>query len=159
MVHPDSRVDLDAVLLCLIENVITAKLFGLQKGSPPTAPFYIAAAEHLADEGRHAAFFRLLLAYYWPRLEEEERIAVAKALPVFLDSFFGPRPDGVASATIWLREVGLGADLAHRIASEIYTSWPREENPLWHNMRSVMARTGLLGHAPTHSILAAAGWV
>jgi hypothetical protein len=80
-------------------------------------------------------------------------------LPVFLDSFFGPRPDGVASATIWLREVGLGADLAHRIASEIYTSWPREENPLWHNMRSVMARTGLLGHAPTHSILAAAGWV
>jgi hypothetical protein len=158
MIHPEFRVDLEAVLICLIENAITAELFGLQTGSPPTGPFYIAAAEHLADEGRHSAFFRLLLAYYWPRLEEEERAAVGQVMPVFLDCYLGPNPQAIAAASLWLREVGLGADLAHRLAVESNRRRPRHENPLWRNIRGVMARTGLLDHAPTRSVLAA-GWV
>jgi hypothetical protein len=158
-VHPDYRVDLDVVLICLIENAITLELFDLQKDSAPTSPFYIAMAEHLADEGRHSAFFRLLLAYYWPRLEEEERVAVAMALPIFLDSYFGPHPVAIACVATWLCEVGFEASVAQRLARESYRPPEPEKNKLWGNMREVMIRTGVLDHAPTQEALKVAGWI
>ena len=155
----EHRVDLDVVLLCLIENTITAELFGLHKENPPAGPFYDSIAEHLADEGRHAAFFRQLLAYYWPALDEHARRSIGNALPAFFEAnLCRPAPEAIRCASAWLTDLGLSAGAARELAAASFPPQSPGQNPLWPGLRNTMERCGLLAHKPTLAALSEAGW-
>jgi hypothetical protein len=153
-----SRVDLELVALCLVENAITAELLGLRQDEPPKTPFGTVLAEHLADEGRHASFLRQVLTYYWAQLDDEERAAVGPGIPVFLEQVMGVALKTTALAG-WLVTVGFAPDEADRLVRLGRPSGPRHENPMWRNMRMVMARAGLLDCPAVRASLAGAGWL
>lgn len=141
----------------LVENIVTDDLVELIRATDDESPFYQFNREHLRDEGRHSALFRLLLAEIWPRQSAGVRRVVAAGLARFLDDHFRtlqtlPRQR--------LRSILVAAGLDPEAADDLCRGpGPAPlDHPFWRNMRACLEATGLADDPLLHDGLAAAGW-
>ncbi|GLY26200.1 diiron oxygenase [Micromonospora sp. NBRC 101691] len=77
-----------------------------------------SVAEHARDEGRHHAYFRIILRYFWSALTAAERRAVGPLIPSIIQAFL--EPDYRASATS-MASLGFSVDEIEAILSESFT--------------------------------------
>ena len=148
----------DVLTLCIAENTITADILGLKQETAPDNPFHVALEEHLVDERRHQGYFQLVLAHYWAGLDDDERRMVTPGLAAFVGRFItDTEPFRAHDATV-LAAAGLPAAEARRIVDASYDGWPAElETGIARNIRRVLDRAGVLGHAPTAEALQRCG--
>lgn len=75
-------------------------------------------AEHARDEGRHHAYFRVVLRYFWSTLTTTERRAIGPLIPSIIQAFL--EPDYRASATS-MALLGFSVDEIEAVLSESFT--------------------------------------
>jgi hypothetical protein len=161
---PDLKQVADTTVLCFAENFVTEELFGLSREAVPQGPFHIIMREHMMDEGRHQVFFQRLLRQIWTGLGEEQRSALGRLVPVYLDSFL-TADTYEASQRDLLEDAGFDPEAAMRIAHESIVAafgaeMPRKSSlKFMHNALHLVEVSGILEHEPTRRVLVESGWV
>lgn len=74
-------------------------------------------ADHAYDEGKHHAYFRSLLQYLWPVLDERARHLLGPLVPELIRAFLEP---DYAAQDEALRAVGLSGAQAGQVLAECY---------------------------------------
>ena len=160
----DLKAATDTMVLCFAENFVTEELFGLSREAVPQGPFHTIMREHMMDEGRHQVFFQRLFRQIWTGLGEEQRGALGRLVPVYLDSFL-TAGTYEASQRDLLVYAGFDAEVAARIARESLaatfgTELPRKSSlQFMRNALHLVQVSGILDHEPTRSALVESGWV
>jgi len=77
---------------CISESTFTKEILRASRLESYDVRFRNLMLEHLNDEGRHYAYFRKLMTYYWRQASERERAVAAAILPALLSRYFD---DGV----------------------------------------------------------------
>jgi hypothetical protein len=80
----------DAVELigvAIAENTVTHEVAAFAKDDSVKQSIRGLMADHLFDEGRHAAFWTRLVKIYWQGASEADRDCIAGVLPVFLQHY------------------------------------------------------------------------
>jgi hypothetical protein len=161
---PDLKQAADTMILCFAENFVTEELFGLSREAVPQGPFHTIMREHMMDEGRHQVFFQRLLRQIWTRLGEEQRSALGRLVPVYLDSFL-TADTYEASQRDLLEDAGFDPGAATRIAHESIVAafgaeMPRKSSlQFMRNALHLVEVSGILEHEPTRRVLVESGWV
>lgn len=162
--RPDLKAATDTMVLCFAENFVTEELFGLSREAIPQGPFHTMMREHLMDEGRHQVFFQRLFRQIWTGFGEEERSALGRLVPVYLDSFL-IAGNYEASQRDLLEYAGFDREVAARIARESLaatfgTELPRKSSlQFMRNALHLVEVSGILEHEPTRRALVESGWV
>jgi hypothetical protein len=163
-VPPDLGQAADTMVLCFAENFVTEELFELSREAVPEGPFHTIMREHMMDEGRHQVFFQRLFRQMWAALDKEQRSALSRLIPVYLDSFLTPGTY-MASQCDLLEYAGFDAEAAARIAQEAMvaefgTEMPRKSGlKFMRNALNLIDVSGILKHEPTRGVLVESGWV
>ena len=160
----DLKQTADTMVLCFAENFVTEELFGLSREAVPQGTFHTIMREHMMDEGRHQVFFQRIFRQMWTGLDEEQRSALGRLIPVYLDSFL-TADTYVASQCDLLEDAGFdpatAARIAHEaIAAEFGTEMPRKSSlKFMRNALNLIEVSGILEHEPTRGVLVESGWV
>ena len=72
------------------ETLITGTLVKLPKDDTVQSAVRGVARDHASDEGRHHAYFREILEYFWPRLPRDIRKKIGLLLPDMILAFLRP---------------------------------------------------------------------
>jgi hypothetical protein len=161
---PGLKVVADTMVLCFAENFVTEELFGLSREAVPQGPFHTIMREHMMDEGRHQVFFQKLFRQVWTMLGEEQRSALGRLVPVYLDSSLAVGTFEASQRDL-LEDAGFDPEAAARIAREALvavfgTEMPRKSGlPLMRNTLHLVEVSGILEHEPTRRVLIESGWV
>ncbi len=161
---PDLKAATNTMVLCFAENFVTEELFGLSREDIPQGPFHTIMREHMMDEGRHQVFFQRLFRQIWTGLDEEQRSALGRLVPVYLDSFL-TAGSYEASQRDLLEYAGFDPEVAARIARESLaatfgTELPRKSSlQFMRNALHLVEVSGILEHEPTRRALVESGWV
>jgi len=153
----------ETMALCFAENFVTEELFDLSKQATPKGPFHTMLREHMMDEGRHQLFFQRLFRHIWIMLPEEQRVALGRLIPIFLDGFLGGN-NFEASQIATLEYVGYDSVTSKRIAREAIsgafgTQMPRKNRlTFMKNILNLVDVSGILEHAPTRRLMIDSGW-
>ncbi|SMF12108.1 P-aminobenzoate N-oxygenase AurF [Tistlia consotensis] len=159
------RREVETMALCFAEHFVTESLFGLSKETEPDNAFHVAVREHLIDEGRHQGFFRHLMGHLWAGLDEERRIALGRAAPLFLDAFLCDFETIGRSNIRMLSQCGFTPEEADRINRDTARAMARgkrlgkAEMPHAQHCLVLARAAGLLGHAPTREAFIERGWI
>jgi hypothetical protein len=73
--------------------------------------------DHARDEAVHHAFFVAIMAWLWPRLSDDDRKFLRRAVGYFLCRLVAPRPAEIESALV---AAGVPVDEAHNIVVDTY---------------------------------------
>jgi hypothetical protein len=161
---PDLKQVADTMVLCFAENFVTEELFGLSREAVPQGPFHTIMREHMMDEGRHQVFFQRLFRQIWTGLGEDQRSALGRLVPVYLDSFLTAGAYEASQRDL-LEYAGFDPEAAVRIARESMvaafgTELPRKSSlEFMRNALHLVEVSGILEHEPTHRTLVESGWV
>lgn len=93
-----------AVVVCIVENVITQDLVGIPDDPNVNRLFYEVNRDHLADEGRHAGIFANLVTHVWAGLTKGERADIQAAIPLFVGEWLS-RDLAIADDALILRSL------------------------------------------------------
>lgn len=163
---PDElRREVETMVLCFAEHFVTESLFGLTKETEPDNAFHCAIREHLVDEGRHQGFFGKLMGHLWSGLDEERRVALGRAVPLFLDAFLCDFETMRQSNAHLLGQCGFSPEESERILQETYVAMadgkPRSKGELPHagHCLALAEATGMLDHGPTRAAFVEHEWV
>ncbi|WP_175778134.1 diiron oxygenase [Burkholderia cenocepacia] len=142
-------------LLCVAisENTVTAEVAAFSRDATLKRSVKGVMADHLADEGRHSAFWINLVKLYWSEIDEPARFALGEGLPCFLREYL--------SADLQLQfdrrlidALDLPAAERARIADDMVGAYPiTSQHPMIVNIRQFFRMSGLLDHAPTRAAL------
>ena len=112
---------MSAVAVCIIENVITHEIIGIDN-CPGVNPFFYAVnRDHLADEGRHAGIFTGLIPQIWSGLARAEKAQIQNAIPIFVEEWLSHNL-AMADDVLILRSLRLSEP---DIAQVIYDTHPK----------------------------------
>lgn len=157
-VPDEHREDLDIVMLCLAENMLTAEAMLLHHQAIAKSSFARVHGEHLLDEARHNAFFQRLLRHYWQALEPAAQDAVAEGLTGYYTRLIGS-DDLVAirhRATFAALGVTDDEKVARILASPAGRA-PQTDTLVRQNQRRVLDQAGLSAHPAVRHTLEAVG--
>ena len=155
---PDLKQVAETMVLCFAENFVTEELFGLSREAAPQGPFHTIMREHMMDEGRHQVFFQRLFRQIWTGLDEEQRSALGRLVPVYLDSFLSAGTYEASQRDL-LEDAGFDPEAAARIASESMIAAFGNELPrksslqFMRNALHLVEVSGILEHEPTRRTL------
>jgi hypothetical protein len=161
---PDLKHVADTMVLCFAENFVTEELFGLSREAIPQGPFHTVLREHMMDEGRHQVFFQRLFRQIWTGLGEEQRSALGRLVPLYLDSFLAAGTYEASQRDL-LEYAGFNPETAARIARESIaaafgTELPRKSSlQFMRNALHLVEVSGILEHEPTRRVLVESEWV
>jgi len=114
--------------------------------------------EHAIDEGRHNAFFRMVMKQSWDRWNADERQMYGPMYARFIRAFLQP---DITMIERGLCAAGLTPDDAKKVIRECHTGESATAG-LRHNARatlSVLNRIGVLDHAASRAALVAEGLI
>jgi hypothetical protein len=103
------------------ETLISSILADIPHDARLPAPVRALVADHAEDEGRHHAYFRSVLNYFWPALSAPQRRLLGPAVPAAIFAFLEPDYRGIGFA---LRDVGLSVSEIEAVIAECY---PRQK--------------------------------
>jgi para-aminobenzoate N-oxygenase AurF len=117
---PDVRGTESLLFAIVSETLISSILADIPRDDRlPTAVRQLVG-DHAEDEGRHHAYFRTFLNYFWHALDDSQRRALGPWIPATILSFLEPDYRAIGYA---LRETGLAqSDVEHVVAE----SFPRQ---------------------------------
>lgn len=139
--------DLDVVMLCLAENMLTAEVMLLHHEAIAHSSFARVQGEHLMDEARHNAFFQRLLRYYWQALTPAARDAVAEGLTGYYVRLIGS--DDLVAIRHRAAFAAIGLTDEEKITSILGTPKRYDrpgDAPVWQNQRRILDQAGLTAH-------------
>lgn len=85
---PDELKDaLELICVGIAENTLTDDVAAFARDESVKPSVKGLMADHLLDEGRHSTFWARLTRIYWQQAPEQDRLALAKVLPVFLERY------------------------------------------------------------------------
>jgi len=146
--------DLNVIMLCLAENMLTAEVMLLHHEAIANSSFARVQGEHLMDEARHNAFFQRLLRYYWGGLAPDSREAVAQGLAGYYVRLIGS--DDLVAIRHRATFAAIGLTDEDKVAAILGT--PKRyarpgDAPVWQNQRRILDQAGLTAHpAVRHSL-------
>lgn len=157
-VPADHLDDLNVVMLCLAENMLTAEVMLLHHEAIAKSSFARVQGEHLMDEARHNAFFQRLLRYYWQALDTAARDAVASGLAAYYTRLIGS--DDLVAIRHRATFAALGLTDEDKITAILGT--PKRyarpgDAPVWQNQRRILDQAGVSGHPAIRRSLETAG--
>ncbi|WP_263265135.1 diiron oxygenase [Pseudomonas sp. RIT-PI-S] len=81
------RAAIELICVSIAENTVTNDVAAFAKDDTVKPSIKGLMADHLADEGRHSAFWTDLTRLYWTSASEADRAAIAEQLPVFIEQY------------------------------------------------------------------------
>lgn len=81
------RAAVELICVAIAENTVTNDVAAFAKDDTVKPSIKGLMADHLADEGRHSAFWADLTRLYWASAPEEDRQLIAGRLPVFIEQY------------------------------------------------------------------------
>lgn len=116
---PEAHVDHARVALAGISEVsITSLLRRVPQDLRVATAVRRVMADHLADEGLHAAYFSYVLQRLWPTWSREHRHTLGPLFAPLLRLFLEP---DVGLITLWLEDIGLEPDDADTVIRDCYS--------------------------------------
>lgn len=154
-IAPEHRDGLELIAVAISENTVTADVAAFSRDSSLKRSVKGMMADHLADEGRHSAFWIKLVKIYWENIDENARIAIGAALPFFLQKYL---TNDLQSEFDQRLIASLDVPLATRkqISADLVSTYPiTKHHPMIGNIFNFFKLSGLLQHEPTRICLAA----
>lgn len=146
--------DFDVVAVCIAENTLTHEIVDLSRQAGLASAFTDALSDHLADEARHATFFRKVLDLQWRSIDEDRRTNLGGALPAFLAAYLNVNVQRSFDATV-LRALSVPEGRAASILAEIHDCFTLgPHHPMLANILALLRKVGVLDHAPTRTAFA-----
>jgi hypothetical protein len=109
---------LEALLFGIVsETLISAILADLPRDERLPGPVRDLVADHAEDEGRHHAYFRLLLTLVWPALTPREQSLAGRVVPDIVRAFLEP---DYTTIGMMLRATGFDVAETEQILIESY---------------------------------------
>lgn len=138
----------DAVeLICvaIAENTVTHDVAAFSKDDSVKQSIRGLMADHLYDEGRHAAFWTRLVRIYWQSAEEQDRTCIAKILPVFLQHYLTNELQKTFDLQL-IKHLDVPASTRRALSQEIHAlAFPiTRQHPLIGNIMTFLRHSGLL---------------
>lgn len=157
-VPADHLDDLNVIMLCLAENMLTAEVMLLHHDAIAQSSFARVQGEHLMDEARHNAFFQRLLRYYWQSLAPAAQDAVALGLASYYARLIGS--DDLVAVRHRLTFAAIGLTDEDKITAILAT--PRRharpaDAPVWQNQCRILDQAGLTAHPAVRRSLETVG--
>jgi hypothetical protein len=146
--------DFDIVAVCIAENTLTHEIVDLSRQTGLASAFTDALSDHLADEARHATFFRKVLDLQWRSIEEDRRAALGSLLPAFLSAYLNVGVHRSFDETV-LRALSVPEGKAASILAEVHDCFTlAPQHPMLANILALLRKVGVLDHAPTRTAFA-----
>jgi hypothetical protein len=115
---PAERPLAELLFVIVSETLISASLAELPDSDGIVPAVRETIRDHASDEGRHHAYFAMLLRHLWAQLEGSERRLVGVLVPRLMDAFL--RPDLVALGAE-LASYGMDSDAVEQTLAEVYS--------------------------------------
>ncbi|MGX9887323.1 diiron oxygenase [Streptomyces sp. NPDC002276] len=115
---PAERPLAELLFVIVSETLISASLAELPDSDGIVPAVRETIRDHASDEGRHHAYFAMLLRRLWAQLEGTERRLVGVLVPRLMDAFL--RPDLVAMGAE-LASYGMDSDAVEQTLAEVYS--------------------------------------
>lgn len=77
----------ELICVAIAENTVTNDVAAFAKDETVKPAVKGLMADHLADEGRHSAFWTELTRLYWATAPDQDREAIARQLPIFIEHY------------------------------------------------------------------------
>ncbi len=115
--EPGLRGAQDLLFSIVSETLISSLLADIPKDTRVPTAVREMVADHAEDEGKHHAYFRQLLLFFWPALSAEQRRVLGPVIPDLIFTFLEPdaRCTGFA-----LFDIGLDARAVEQVLAESY---------------------------------------
>lgn len=81
------RAAVELICVAMAENTVTNDVAAFAKDETVKPSIKGLMADHLADEGRHSAFWTDLTRLYWATAPAADREAIALSLPLFIEQY------------------------------------------------------------------------
>lgn len=154
--NPAERLYHEILFSIVSETLITATLTDIPRDSRMPDGVRDLVGDHAEDEGRHHAYFKALLARFWPVLSDQEKGALGPRIPTLIQVFLEPDYGAISQS---LRAVGLTAAEADQVVADSYpqAAVNRSVNNSARSCVRYFAEAGALDDPRTADSFAAAG--
>ncbi len=144
---------MELIAVSIAENSVTADVAELARDKTLKKSIQGLMSDHLIDEGRHAVFWTNAVKIYWQNILEHERIALGRAIAVFLQRYliFNCYAD-------FQNELILSLNLDQETSKNIIESFdyyiPVDcSHPMMKPIGLFLKKSGILEHKPTYEHL------
>jgi hypothetical protein len=154
---PDGVRGAEGLMFAVVsETLISSILAELPRDKRLPAAVRELVRDHAEDEGRHHAYFRSLLGYFWPALSTQQRRQLGPFLPEVIRAFLDPDLRALAGS---LRHAGFPAATAEQVLCESYPAATTNRTVAAAAATTVryLADVGALDDSRTAAAFAAAG--
>ena len=152
----------EAICICIGENTLTKELFDMTKSDDLNPFFHTVMADHMFDEGRHAALFRKVLTFVWNDSSEEIKLHIGALLPDFLLEYLSDNIRKEWDEKILLH-LNFSENEVKNIINDVYpkvnNSMLTRINPVARNFIDVLTTCGVLKHQPTKNAFVESGLI
>lgn len=150
----------ELIAVFIAEHILIKDIVAARRDEKVAPAFTRLMSDHASDEGRHATFFADLTRACWAGLPEHARHAIGGILPGFLQAYTAG-DESRASDRALLAGCGLrpaAVDAAIEETDPTYAEIMEMHVALTQaHLLRVMARVGILDHAPTRAAFVASG--
>lgn len=122
-VEPALRPALDVLFAVVSETLISAKLSVIPNDRRIVPAVRAVVSDHAEDEGRHHAYFRVLLDKLWPALTIRERLVLGPLVPELIRVFLEPDLDRAVDTLVHIGLDGQTAKEVVRDSHSVEATW------------------------------------
>jgi len=147
------RDGMELLAVAISENTVTAEVAAFSKDTTLKRSVKGMMADHLADEGRHAVFWINLVKLYWRGVDEDTRLQLGAALPLFLRAYLTNEIQADFDRRI-IDALDMHEASRAQVRDDLVSAYPiTKHHPIVANIVKFFRLSGLLDHAPTRAQL------
>lgn len=144
----------ELIAVCISEHTLTKELINIGKEGKALKSFSEVMADHVLDEGRHAMIFSDILEMFWQNLDEESKLQIGNALPMFIREYLNTEQQIAFDRDI-LKALHLNENEINQVINETHIAYDPTElkniNPVIPNLLKLLERTKVLAHPATRA--------
>ncbi|RZL11958.1 MAG: hypothetical protein EOP40_00670 [Rubrivivax sp.] len=152
--------DFQLISVCLAEHTLTKDLLSIGREKDATQAFTQVMTDHVSDEGRHANYFARLMKQHWVSLPDATKTTIGFMLPNYLDEYLAGDGERSFDKKVLLA-LGMSEAEAMRVIDDTHPAFMDNLHSYVSvtkaNLVKLLARCGVLDHAPTRASFVAHG--